>query len=84
MPSYDVKCTTCGCEYEQWHKMSESHTPCKVCESQVVTNLTSNPPPVHFKGRGWSTADFYTSGMTNRNGTMGKDQLRAKEEIVNE
>ncbi len=83
MPTYDIRCTSCGYEYEQWHKVSEPHANCPECEGTGET-VVHTAPPLNFKGKGWSTQDFYTSGYTMRNGTEGLDQKRIKEEFANE
>lgn len=63
MPIYRFKCTQCAAHYESHLPMRDMNNPdmwpnCPECESHVVKRLSipSAPPPVIFRGDGFTKA----------------------------
>ena len=57
MPTYQLKCESCGNVFKDFHKMSEEHPPCPECNGPVEVYMTE-PPGFQFKGSGWASKDI--------------------------
>ena len=82
MPIYGYRCTNCGHQFEVYQKMSdEAIQTCPKCEGKVTKILY--PTGVVFKGSGYYSTDYKSSGSStssNGSGSSGESKTESKSE----
>ena len=82
MPIYGYRCTNCGNQFEVYQKMSdEAIQVCPKCEGKVTKILY--PTGVVFKGSGYYSTDYKSSGSStssNGSGSSGESKTESKSE----
>lgn len=82
MPIYGYRCTNCGHQFEVYQKMSdEAIQVCPKCEGKVTKILY--PTGVVFKGSGYYSTDYKSSGSStssNGSGSSGESKTESKSE----
>ena len=62
MPRYDVRCQTCGHQFEVVCRHEELEnlrtTSCAECLHPTLVRIYSAPPTPHFKGSGFYATDY--------------------------
>lgn len=57
MPTYKVRCPKCGAEYEEVHKITESHNPCRDCKHPEMDTVIGKHN-FHLIGEGWASKEI--------------------------
>jgi len=82
VPIYGYRCTNCGHQFEVYQKMSdEAIQVCPKCEGKVTKILY--PTGVVFKGSGYYSTDYKSSGSStssNGSGSSGESKTESKSE----
>ena len=59
MPCYELKCKSCGYEFEVMQKMNEPNSRCLKCKGETERQISKSN--FHLKGGGWYK-DGYSKG----------------------
>jgi putative FmdB family regulatory protein len=66
MPTYEYRCAKCGCEFEQFQRMTELPLQrCPKCRGRV-RRLISGGSGVIFKGSGFYINDYARKGKSDK------------------
>lgn len=57
MPIYELKCGTCGHEFESMQKMNDPNSPCPKCGKETERQISASN--FHLKGGGWFTDGYH-------------------------
>ncbi len=67
MPTYEYRCTKCGCTFEEFHNMNDtSQRKCPECGSEAE-RMIGTGSGIIFKGPGFYATD-YAKGKCGDNG----------------
>ncbi len=73
MPTYDYKCESCDCQFEQFQRMTDDPLEnCPKCEGPVK-RLIGTGAGIIFKGKGFYQTDYKNSG-SKKEDKPGKDK----------
>ncbi|MCA1960016.1 MAG: zinc ribbon domain-containing protein [Desulfomonile sp.] len=63
MPVYEYRCSNCGCEFEEWQRITDAPVDtCKSCGGKV-SRLISRSSFI-LKGTGWYVTDYGRGGSS--------------------
>ena len=73
MPTYEYKCQNCGHTFDVLQRITEDPlTDCPKCKKPQLKRLIGAGIGIIFKGSGFYTTDYKSSGSSSGSGSDGK------------
>ena len=83
MPTYEYKCESCNCQFEEFQGINEPPLQiCPCCKEGKVKKLISAGGGLLFKGSGFYVTDYKGHGNGNGNGN-GKKKKNKETKVEN-
>jgi putative FmdB family regulatory protein len=85
MPTYEYECRNCGHAFEALQRITEDPlTDCPKCKKPQLKRLIGAGIGVIFKGSGFYTTDYKSSGSSGGSGSDGKSEKKSGGETKSE
>ena len=80
MPTYEYKCESCECKFEEFQGINEPPLEvCPCCKNGKVKKLISAGGGILFRGSGFYVTDYKGHGKDNGNGNGNGKKSKPKE-----